>query len=208
VFKCADFITLAQAQVTSADPWTKDYARCIVAVAISRISDYDGKWAAIIQDHLGLALAKEEYQSEAESVRLRNLIHLLRQLKASQLNVRGYFEPGRVWHNSLTQARELDVAKAAQGCRNEFCALWNELADVAQGRVQAPGAARLNTMHILSVIRNVFISLHGGVEFPAAAHRTPIDDHQFLQSAPFYPCPGANYHENQEYVHSHNGVRD
>ena len=194
VFKCADFITLAQAQVTSADPWTKDYARCIVAVAINRISDYDDKWAAIIQDYLGLALAKEEYQSEAESVRLCNLIHLLRQVKMSQLNVRGYFEPGRVWHNSLTQARELDVAKAAQGRRNEFCALWNELANVAQGRVQ-PRAARLNTMHILSIIRNVFIPLHGGTDFPPVEYRTHRDDSHLLESAQFYlVCADENHH--------------
>ena len=216
VFKCVDFVHLSLAQSwvhdkeSDADRWVREYARCVVAIAINRISDYDDKWISIVQRHLGLPKSRiKRWRSQGDSVRLCNLIHLIRKLEPSQLNVKGDFEPGTVLNNSIIEACRLKVENAAPELRHEFCALWNGLVDVAKGRVPAPLATRLNTIHILSVIRNVFISLHGGVKFLPAAYRTPVDDHQFLQSAPFYPaCAGANYHENQEYVHFHNGVRN
>ncbi|KAI0252043.1 hypothetical protein BJV78DRAFT_1154018 [Lactifluus subvellereus] len=190
LFECLDFVKFAQSQVTNADPWTRDYARCIVAIAIHRISDNHDNWTDIIQDHLGFANVPD-----ADSVRLRNLTHLIGQLKASQLNLARDFEPGGVWHNSMMDARRLDVANAAPEYQHEFCALWNELSRVVQGPEPAPPAARLNTMHILSVIRNVFIPLHEGVEFLPDEYHRPIDDNHLLDSALFYPvCDDSNHH--------------
>ncbi|KAI0252041.1 hypothetical protein BJV78DRAFT_1282034 [Lactifluus subvellereus] len=191
VFEYLDFVKFAQSQVTNADPWTRDYARCIVAVAINRIPDYHHNcWTSIVQDHLGFANVPD-----ADSVRLRNLIRLIGQLKTSQLNVMGGFEPGRVWHNSMTEARRLEVENATPEHQHEFCALWNELARVAQRLEPAPPAARLNTMHILSVIRNVFIPLHGGVGFLPDEYHRPRDDNHLLESAQFYHvCTDANHH--------------
>ncbi|KAI0252052.1 hypothetical protein BJV78DRAFT_1361193 [Lactifluus subvellereus] len=180
LFEYLDFVKFAQSQVINANLWIKDYARCIVAVAINRISDYHHNyWTAIIQDHLGFV-----NMPDADSVRLRNLIHLITQLKASQLNATGGFEPGGVWHNSMMEACRLEVVNAAPEHQHEFCALWNELARVAQS--QEPAASRLNTIHILSVIRNVYIPLHEGAEFPPYEYHGPSDDNRLLASAPSY----------------------
>ncbi len=47
VFECADFVLLAltQLQYNNTDAWVKDYAQCIVAVAIKRIHNYDNDWS-------------------------------------------------------------------------------------------------------------------------------------------------------------------
>ena len=198
VFKCIDFVhlTLAQSHDNDTKPRVRQYAQCVVAVAINRISDYDDKWTAIIQRHLGLPESRmNAYRSQSESVRLCNLIYLIRQFKLNpaRLRERGDFGPEGVWHNSLTEARRLKVASAAPELQQEFCTLWNELVDVAQCRVHVNEAARLNIIHILSVIRDVFIPLHGGVEFPPVAYRTPTNDN-LLASARFYPVCAAASH--------------
>ncbi|KAI0252039.1 hypothetical protein BJV78DRAFT_1282032 [Lactifluus subvellereus] len=213
VFKCVDFVhlTLAQSHNNDVDPRVREYARCVVAVAINRISDYNDKWTGIIQRHLGLPESRmNAYRSQTDSVRLCNLIHLIRQFKlnASRLRERGDFGPEGVWHNSMMEARRLEAANAAPELQHEFCALWNELARVAKGQEPepvAPQTARLNTMHILSVIRNVYIPLHGVMGFlPDEYHDRPRDDDDLLESAPSYPvCHDPNHHRNQVEWPSH-----
>jgi hypothetical protein len=215
VFKCVDFIHLSLAQSefklhdkeSDADRWVREYARCVVAIAINRISDYDDKWTAIVQRHLGLPNSHmKKWRSQGDSVRLYNLIYLIRKWDLERLTVEGDFGPGTVLNKSMMEACRLEVANAAPEVQHEFCVLWNKLTSVAQGRVRASRAKRLNTVHILSAIRNVFIPLHGGEEFLPA---TPIDnDDQFLQLARLYPVCDEFVDGNQGYGHFHNGVRN
>jgi hypothetical protein len=54
IFRCTDFIRFAFQRLREdlADPWVKDYAQCIVAVAINRVQPDDDAWIDLIQHYL------------------------------------------------------------------------------------------------------------------------------------------------------------
>jgi hypothetical protein len=155
IFRCADFISLAHSQFNHPDPWVKGFAQSIVAIAINRILDYDSDWADIIWRYLGM-VANQEL---ANSIRLRNLTHLTRHLKGSQLKYSDQFRSGGLWNKALNEAQKLEVVDIAPEQRNEFCALWNELVDVAQDQEQA-SPTRLNAIRILSLLCTIHNHLH------------------------------------------------
>ncbi|KAH9027746.1 hypothetical protein EDB84DRAFT_299506 [Lactarius hengduanensis] len=178
MFECADFVrlALAQSQHNNTDSWVKDYARCIVAIAINRVRNYDDNWTVIVRDHLGI----EANQHPGNSIRLRNLTYLTRHLKESRLKDSDQFERGRVWHNALIEARTLRVADIAPELRNEFCALWNELVGVAQDQVQASSMKQSNATRILSLLRTVYIPLHTHTNSALHQITASTDDHSLI----------------------------
>ncbi|KAI9458192.1 hypothetical protein BJY52DRAFT_1186998 [Lactarius psammicola] len=178
VFECADFVrlALAQSQYNHADGWVKDYAQCIVAIAINRVRNYDNDWTDIIGHYLGI----EANQHPGDSMRLRNLTYLTRHLKESRLKDSDQFERGRVWHNALIEARKLQVADIAPEMRNEFCALWNELVGVAQDEVHASWMRRSNATRILSLLRTVYIPLHTHTNSALHLLTASTDDHSLI----------------------------
>jgi hypothetical protein len=155
IFKCADFVSLAHSQFNNADARVKGFAQCIVAIAINRVLDYDRDWTDIIGRYLGM----EANQELTNSIRLRNLIHLTRHLKGSQLKYSDQFRPGGLWNTALNEAQKLEVVGITPEQRNEFCALWNELVDVAQDQEQA-SPTRWNAIRILSLLSTVYDQLH------------------------------------------------
>ncbi|KAI9440628.1 hypothetical protein H4582DRAFT_2212061 [Lactarius indigo] len=178
MFGCADFVrlALAQSQHNNTDLWVKDYARCIVAIAINRVRNYDDNWTAIVRDHLGI----EANQHPGNSIRLRNLTYLTRHLKESRLKDSDQFERGRIWHNALIEARNLQVVDITPELRNEFCALWNELVGVAQDQAQASWMKQSNATRILCLLRTVYIPLH--THTTSALHHltASTDDHSLI----------------------------
>jgi hypothetical protein len=86
IFGCVAFVCFALRRLRKdgSDPWVKDYAQCIVAVAISRAPPDDDAWVHIIQGDLNSRHC--QYPGEDENnIRLCNLIHLTRRLIASRL---------------------------------------------------------------------------------------------------------------------------
>ncbi|KAH9040401.1 hypothetical protein EDB85DRAFT_1925969 [Lactarius pseudohatsudake] len=193
MFECADFVrlALAQSQHNNTDLWVKDYARCIVAIAINRVRNYDDNWTVIVRDHLGI----EANQHPGNSIRLRNLTYLTRHLKESRLKDSDQFERGRVWHNALIEARTLRVADIAPELRNEFCALWNELVGVAQDQVQASSMKQSNATRILSLLRTVYIPLHTHTNSALHQITASTDDHSLILQM------GNMYHQCSEPSH-------
>ncbi|KAI0252042.1 hypothetical protein BJV78DRAFT_1311137 [Lactifluus subvellereus] len=167
IFNNLDFVRLAQSQVTNndADPWVKDYARCIVAIAINRVHDYNNHWAVMVRHPLGLSQVRlMEYgrQGDYHSVQLRNLICTTQLLMASQLKDSDQFDRGGVWHNVLMEIRKLEILQTEDELQHKFCDLWNEL--MATASDQRVSQMRSNAMHILSVIHNLYIPVHRGPE--------------------------------------------
>ncbi|KAI0247240.1 hypothetical protein BJV78DRAFT_1380586, partial [Lactifluus subvellereus] len=70
VFECVDFVLGAESHSDDSDPWTRHYARCIVAVAINRVQGFDNNWPNIIRRRLGsLQLPWDKYFSRGDSVK-------------------------------------------------------------------------------------------------------------------------------------------
>ncbi|KAN0140928.1 hypothetical protein V8E53_001372 [Lactarius tabidus] len=184
IFKCAEFVSLAHSQFKNADPWVKGFAQCIVAIAVNHVHDYDRDWTDIIERYLGM----EVNQQLTNSIRLRNLTHLTRHLKGSQLKYSDQFRPGGLWNNALNEAQKLDVGDIAPEHRNEFCALWNELVDVVQDQEQAP-PTRLNAIRILSLICTVYGHLHDTHAHSPLHLTLSIGDQSLIdQGNMFHPC--------------------
>ncbi|KAI0252033.1 hypothetical protein BJV78DRAFT_1154009 [Lactifluus subvellereus] len=176
IFRCVDFIRLALAQSHSkdADPWVKHYARCTVAVAISRIHDYNDDWIGIVQRHLGLPKSLlKKYCARGDSVRLSNLTHLIQELKTSHFNNSDQFKPGKVWRNVLVETRKLRTTNITPEVQHEFCNQWNDLVDVESGPTRFRSGSS-NAKQILSHICAIHLTLHEGMP---TAFSAPANDH-------------------------------
>ncbi|KAH9025131.1 hypothetical protein EDB84DRAFT_407360 [Lactarius hengduanensis] len=135
----------------------KDYAQCIVAIAISRThhSD-DSAWIDIARRYL--EPQHSQYQRQGHNLRLCNLIYLTRQLKASQSEQSDQFEDGGYWYIALVEARKLEVRGTARELQEEFYTLLQEL-DVVANDLQRGGQAQQNARKILSLLHTVRVSL-------------------------------------------------
>ncbi|KAI0252056.1 hypothetical protein BJV78DRAFT_1206839 [Lactifluus subvellereus] len=81
-----------------------------------------------------------------------------------------------IWHNVLSEARKFNAIDTAPELRHQFCALWNDLVDVAQDS-QRSSMARANAIHILSLIRTAYLPLHHGTRSAPVAYSASTDDH-------------------------------
>jgi hypothetical protein len=158
LFRCTDFVRFALDKLRHyPEPWVKDYAQCIVAIAINRVCLQDNPaWIDIVQHSLKSQHAR--YQRESHNRRLCNLIYLTQRLMASQLANSDQFLHGGVWYNVLVEARELDVRGTAYRLQNEFRTLWNELDNMARDE-QFPQRIRVNAYLIISVLGTVHARL-------------------------------------------------
>ena len=188
IFRCVDFVRLALQRLLGddpdSDPWVKDYAQCIVAVAVNRVKPGDDAWIDIIQRYLD-SQPRSQYQEEGESsIQLRNLIYLTRRLMASRLGDSDQFKPGGVWRNVLTEVRKFEVTKTAPELQYEFCSLWNELANIAHGGGEVSRMAQSNATHILSIIRTIYVPTHEGTISAAVAFSPSTGDQDSVLRLP------------------------
>jgi hypothetical protein len=203
IFSNLDFVRLAQSQTKNngTDPWVRDYARGIVAIAIKRIHDYNNnEWAAIVREHLGLSgfrLTEYLEQGDHHSVQLRNFICTTRQLMASRLKDSDQFERGGVWRNVLMEIGELDIQLTEHELQHGFCGLWNELITMASDS-PASHMVKSNVTHILFVIRHLYISIHQGTtSAPTSFSATTDDEDPMLRRLSSYPyCLLSSHHPN------------
>jgi hypothetical protein len=196
IFRCIDFIHFALQRLlgdaSDSDPWVKDYAQCVVAVAIHRVKPEDDTWSDIIRRYLKTQHSHYQWDGE-NNIRLCNLMYLARRLMDSRLRDSDQFEQGGVWRTVLTEVRKFKVMKTAPELQHEFCALWNELAFVAHGGGQASRMEQSNATHILSIIRTVYIPLHEGTDSGAVAFSLFTDDQESALRLPS-SYPRCNVH--------------
>ncbi|KAH9011652.1 hypothetical protein EDB85DRAFT_1101812 [Lactarius pseudohatsudake] len=159
IFKCIDFVRLALEHLHSddPDPWVKDYAQCVVAVAMNRVHLDDGAWIDIAWRYL--KPHHTQYRWEAHNLRLCNFIYLARQLVDSRLQNSDQFEHGRDWHVALVEARKLvDVRGTARELRLEFGSLWHQLVDAAETE-HLSLVTRRNAYTVLSILSTVYTDI-------------------------------------------------
>ncbi|KAI9465052.1 hypothetical protein BJY52DRAFT_761577 [Lactarius psammicola] len=155
IFRYADFVRLALEQLhRNDDPWVKDYAQCIVAIAINRTRLDNDAWTDIAGRYLQPQHA--QYQHDGHNLRLCNLIYLTKRLKVSRLDNSNQFKRGGVWYNALVEAAwDLDIGSTALELRYEFRGLWSELVDVVNN-LQMSNTTRLNASGILELLYTVY----------------------------------------------------
>ena len=179
VFKSIDFVLLAD-QCTNDDiPDVCFLAKCIVAVAISRLDSdsafSDDRWSGVIQRGLNWSESElDEHGQQRDNVKLRNLIQIARELHSAHPD---YDDPSfrTIFHNTLSAVRQLKVENTSQELRREFCVLWNQLV-VSMQDVRRDPALRSNAMRILSLTRALYVPLHEGTESRCFAFLASADD--------------------------------
>ncbi|KAH9080213.1 hypothetical protein EDB83DRAFT_2337799 [Lactarius deliciosus] len=154
IFQSIDFVRFALKHLHDPDPLVKDYAQCIMAVAINRMH---------LNDNAGIDIASRyleprHSQYRDYNLRLCNLVYLTRRLKDSQLEQSDRFDSGEDWHIALVEARKFEVRGAAPELREEFRALWDELVGVAND-LQRIGQTRQNARKILDLLYPVYAPL-------------------------------------------------
>ena len=159
------------------------YIQVIVGsiIASSKLRDQNDRWIALAMDHLGVSEhVLRDYLVHGDSVLLANLIHITRQLSRSDCSDREQID-------ALQSLSEFDIRNALPGLQHDFCALWNEIAQVAQNNGELGGPK-----HILTNIRPVYIALHpddGPLSHPLCHdHRhypgsTPQANEAFMEAA-------------------------
>ncbi|KAH9080211.1 hypothetical protein EDB83DRAFT_2513118 [Lactarius deliciosus] len=153
IFQSIDFVRLALKHLHDPDPWVKDYAQCIMAVAINRIHLDDSAGIDIASRYLEPQHSR--YLSEPHNLRVCNLIYLTRRLKDSQLEQSDRFDSGEDWHIALVEARKFEVRGATSELWREFRALWDELVGVAND-LQRIGQTRKNARKILDLLGPIY----------------------------------------------------
>ena len=162
IFTLPDFVRLAARQlprvVADTEPAVKDYAHCVVAVAINRTQLDDNTWVDISLRYLEPWHA--QYRWDTQNLRLCNLICLTQYLKTFQLEASDQFREGQDWHRALVEARKLEVTGIAPGLRNEFLRLWDELDNVAHDPLRYPrDQMRRNATDVLTLLLAVYTNL-------------------------------------------------
>ena len=178
IFDCVDFVLGVERYNDDSDAWTKHYAQCIIAVAINRIQEYGNNWSDIVQRQLGLSLYSfAEYRSQGDSVKFLNFIRITQDLMSLHLNRKGQFEPGKICHSVLSEVRKFNAIGVVPELRHQFCDLWSDLVDKAQGPQGSFTARTTNAIRILSLIRTVYLPLHQGTSSAPVAFSALTNDH-------------------------------
>ncbi|KAH9974438.1 hypothetical protein BGW80DRAFT_181493 [Lactifluus volemus] len=184
LFECADFVIGAESHYGNPDLWTRHYAQCIVAVAISRVQEFSGSWQDIAQrqqDSFQVPLKKASWN--ADSMKLINFIWIAWILKASYLTSSDQFEPDRMWHNVLSETLKFNASGTSSELWEHFCNLWNSLVAVTK---DSPGylMARANAGSFLSLLSATHPLFHPGAALTVAApySQCHIDTHQLPTS--------------------------
>ena len=193
VFQCVEFVHLADVCTDDGDADVCFLAKCVVAVAISRLGDHgiDDRWSGIIQRRLNWSQSHpSENRGQRDSIKLRNLVQIARELSSAHPD---YDDPmaRTIFHNTLSAARQLRVENASVQLQREFCELWNRLVGSMQDLHRDP-VVRSNAMRILCLTRALYISLHEGTEsrcfsFPGPSAGDGVDAHLSFSSSPQKP---------------------
>ena len=194
IFRCIDFVGLALEYLRKddSDPWVKDFAQCILAVAITHVRLDDDAWIVIVGRYL--KPQHFQYLREDHNLRLCNLIYLIQQLKDSRLKNSNQFKQGGVWRNVLVEALKFEIREPVYDLQLEFRALLDELRFIASGREQSSEVARSNAGLVLSCIPT---ALHEATAVSSTRSRTPtafVPSHEATTasstgSRPYPPLP-------------------
>ena len=161
---------------------------------------YDDSWYIFASYELGLPEASlRDYAAQGNSLSLVILIHIVRQ---QFRHFRKRYREQRVdfsW--VLSEASKFDAKDTSSELQHEFCALWNQIVNEAQGSNDTEMAE-----YILGPIRNVFITLHQDTDSTLARFLAPASAYDYgliLQDPSSYPLCKVSFHRSDSTPHIH-----
>ncbi|KAN0137371.1 hypothetical protein V8E53_004816 [Lactarius tabidus] len=180
-------------------PITTYYAQCVVAVIISSVAP-DDRWAQLVTRQITASKSVlRRYFTHGDSILLANLNNILRQTLRTSLEIGDHYEVyiKNASCGTLESMCKLDARDTSPELQNDFCKLWNELADAARND-QRP-YVRTISLATLKNIRKVYISLHEGPQSPPTAFAAfaAFDDSDLaLDNIISYPTCTINSHRS------------
>ena len=159
---------------------------------------YDDSWYILASYELGFYEASlREYAAQGDSLSLVILIHLVRQ-QYSHFKKRSWVQK-RFFSSVLFEASKFDAKDTSSELQHEFCALWNQIVNEAQGSNDL-----MMVCYILRSIRNVFLSLHQDIDSaPTQLSASTGDWDHILFEPSSYPLCKVSDHRSDLTPHTH-----
>ncbi len=185
IFQCVDLVLAGDA---NGNPDAQFLAKCIVAVAISRITaqELDERWAPIVERLSNFPLSDATLGGQLANMKLLNLVRLAEESNSASLRSKN-----EILREALRTAANFQVEGVSPESRNKFCNLWNQLRD-STASTGYPGS---NASLILREIRAIYDALHENT------NNTPINAD--LRPANYPRC---NIHTHPHDPHSTPGA--
>ena len=189
--ECIEFGLFVQHWRSIAHPVTRFYAQCVAAITISSVTvqECDDRWFQLASGALGTSKNSfQNYLKHRDNILLANAISILRQTIQTYS---GAVERHRsdilgVSSKTLESLRRLDLGHTFPDLQHEFCAVWNQLVDLAQNDdrtyIVCVATAALKNIHKL------FIGLHEGTNTSPTAFSSATDDSDPVLDDPSSYC--------------------
>jgi hypothetical protein len=157
--------------------------RAIVSSVVARVQRRDDLWFYLASDEMGVPESVlRNHAMQGNDLSLAILIHVVRQqFSLSEEQHWPYYDFPKV----LEAASKFDVLGTSPELQNEFCALWNDVARIADNAV---------SWDILRPIRNIYLTLHLHTDSAPTAFSTSTGDGDIIlyhrSSYPLCDIPG------------------
>ena len=169
--------------------------------AISKIiatrKPFDDSWYMLASNELGLPeTSLQDYAIQGDGLSLVILIHVIRQ---QFIHFRKPSWQRYSFSFVLATASKFNVRDTSPELQHEFCALWNQIVNEAQG-----GDDRFMAFLILGPIRNVFLALHQDTDSaPSWFSASTNDEDDILLHPSSYPVCEVLDHRADSSAHTH-----
>ena len=168
------------------------YAQSTIYKVLTTSQPRDNSWYNLASDELGFPeTSLRDYATQGDSLSLVFLIHVVRQ-QFTHFKKRSWsqkFDFSLV----LSKASEFDAKDTSSELQHEFCALWNQIVNEAQG-----GGDWYIAYYILQQTRNVFLALHQDTDSAPTQFSASTGDWDNILEHPFsYPvCEVPDHHDD------------
>ena len=174
------------------------YAQSTIYKVLATSQPRDDSWYNIASDELGLPeTSLRDYATQGDSLSLVILIHVVRQ-QFTNFRKRSWsqkFDFSLV----LSNASEFDAKDTSSELQHEFCTLWNQIVNEAQG-----GGDWYMAYYILQQIRNIFLTLHQDTDSAPTQFSASTGDWDNILEHPFsYPVCKVLDHRSGTTPHIH-----
>jgi hypothetical protein len=176
---CIEFGLFVQNWKSITHPVTRFYAQCVAAITISSVTlqERDGRWFQLASGPLGRSKNLfQDYLKHRDSILLANAIFIVRQTiqTYSGSAERHRSEILGASSKTLESLSSLDLRHTSPDLQHEFCAVRNQLVDLAQND-DRPDVVRVATA-ALKNIRELHIGLHNDPDAPPTAFFSSAND--------------------------------
>ena len=154
--------------------------QAIFSIVVARVQRHDDSWFMLASEELGKPVTVlREYAAHGASLSLAILIYVT---QLQYTHIRNTSWPSDTISEVLGAASKFNVHDTSPDLQEEFCALWNQMAQNARN---GPSWIPWN---ILRPIRNLFIALHEGTNSaPTRFSSATGDDDNILRVRDVYP---------------------